>query len=811
MHFLVLFCICWLSYSKSQETTTVNLLLLVPWPDDRESAGWGPGPDLIAGARVAVNEVNNSTVILPGYKINLIESQHEACGLSDESVGLINLAKYGINRNSPLGNVAAVLGLYCSTITLPLAKIAGHEELSILQLTAANSPIFNQESEIYKNKHLWHFLQSASIYADMMIAIMDYAKWNRVAVIGDSLDKFYAGIADALADAVKLSPNKTLIYHGSVLNLQEIYIKDAINSIKYEDVFIIFAAASGQVTARLMCEAFRNNMLWPTYVWVLADSTAEFILNSSTNCTKEELTAALEGSLIAGFNLLHNDTSTVLVSNNTYQDYLDKYFTELENIANEYSETSEMGDYMYASIAYDQVWAFSIALEHALPELERNNISIKDYSFGQPNVTEILGTALSKVDFTGASGDIKFHDENHEVYTQIRITQVSLGNGTEIEVGNFDPTDPGKFYLNIQNLPKDSITPYLVVLPSSLAFVALIASCGLVILVSINLLLMIRFRNVQMVRAASPILSALMIIGCYLECIPAILLFITTEIADTPDLLDTILCNVELWVGFTGVYLIVLTMLLRVIRIFHIFNHFGKINGRFWTDRSLFVIILAMSLFVSAVFAVWLPADTLVYQSEVVYDYTKLPLTAQLIGRCICNYFWVWLMLLYAPLLLSVVMLIFFSIQTRTIKRKDFKDTKKINIFVFSIAICLGAFVTGWQLLLGLKQYVYADLNYSLMYLCICLLCQVTLFVPKLFPPTYRHIRKIPEERPSNIHDGTNITVHQESIVYIEASKVLLKNISQLNLMRRYSSPGKNSYQDVMKVTQNLIRSAESL
>ena len=142
-------CACWLSYSRShvQETTPVNLLLLVPWPDNRESAGWGPGPDLIAGARVAVNEVNNSTTILPGYKINLIESQHEACGLSDESIGLINLAKYGINFNSPLGNVAAVLGLYCSTITLPLAKIAGCEELSILQLTGANSPIFIQERE----------------------------------------------------------------------------------------------------------------------------------------------------------------------------------------------------------------------------------------------------------------------------------------------------------------------------------------------------------------------------------------------------------------------------------------------------------------------------------------------------------------------------------------------------------------------------------------------------------------------------------------------------------------------------------------
>ena len=787
MHFLVLFGICasWLScLARSQETTPVNLLLLVPWPDNRESAGWGPGPDLIAGARVAANEVNNSTTILPGYKINLIESQHEACGLSDESIGLTNLAKYSINRNSPLGNVAAVLGLYCSTITLPLAKIAGREELSILQLTGANSPIFIQERETY-NKHLWHFLQSASIYADMMIAIMDHANWKRVAIIGDSLDKFYTGIADALADAVNLSPDKALIYHGSLLNLQEIYINAAINSIKYEDVFIIFAAVSGPETARLMCKAYRNNMLWPTYVWVLADSTADFILSSSANCTKEELTAALEGTLIAGFHLQHNDTSTVLVSNSTYQDYRDKYFAELQIIANEYSETSEKGDYMYASIAYDQVWAFSIALQHTLPQLKHNNISIEDYSFGQPSTTKILETALSKVNFTGASGDVEFHNENHEVYTKIRITQVR--NGTEIDVGIFDPTDPDKFYLNIQNLPKDSITPYSVVLPSSLALVTLIVSCGLVILVSINLLLMIRFRNVLVVRAASPILSLLMIIGCYFDCVPAILLFIKTKV-DLNDVWASILCNIELWLGFTGVYLIVLTMLLRVMRIFHIFNHFGKITGKFWTDRSLFLVILAMSLFPSVVFAAWVPADTFTYQSEVVYDYTKLPLTAQLIGRCMCNYFWTWQLALYVPLLLSVVMLIFFAVQTRTIKRKHFKDTKKINIFVFSIAISLGVFVTGWQLLLGLKQYVYADLVSSLMYLWICLLCQVTLFVPKLFPPAYRCIRNIPEERPSNIHDSTNQQVRHDSIVYVEVSKVMLKNITQLSLMRKYSN-----------------------
>ena len=58
-------------YSK---TSVLNVLVLVPWPDSRPYAGWDGGLDLLPGARIAIQEINNRSDILREYTITAIEA-----------------------------------------------------------------------------------------------------------------------------------------------------------------------------------------------------------------------------------------------------------------------------------------------------------------------------------------------------------------------------------------------------------------------------------------------------------------------------------------------------------------------------------------------------------------------------------------------------------------------------------------------------------------------------------------------------------------------------------------------------------------
>ena len=106
-----------------------------------------------------------------------------ACGLREISQGLVNFVQHSIY---PPGQVLAVLRLYCSTSTKEISLLAGHESVQLIQLSAANSPIFDPEiNEMFHGiahqsdyPHLWRFLTSATVYANMMMELMNMYSWN---------------------------------------------------------------------------------------------------------------------------------------------------------------------------------------------------------------------------------------------------------------------------------------------------------------------------------------------------------------------------------------------------------------------------------------------------------------------------------------------------------------------------------------------------------------------------------------------------------------------------------------------------------
>ena len=713
----------------------INLLMLVPWPDSRKFSGYGPGPSLYGGARVAVSDINNSSDILPDYRINMIESRHEACGLVEASEGVVNFMKYAFNPNSP-ETVAAVIGLYCSTSTRAISRIAGHSGVDLLQLTAANSPSFLTDTPPYS--HLWYFLQHATNYASMMIEIMDLYGWQKVGYVHDIDNTFILGVAEAFLDAIDNS-EKEIRYLGRIIQDEQSAFQDIIESIRTSGIFVIFVHMSSAQEARLFCRIAQRGMVWPNYAWIVIDNKAQFIIDDTEDidrgCSLDTLKEGLNGSITSLFNLRPDDMNATLVSNYTYQQYVDKYEDELEAIRDEYypiNVTARDDNVLYSAVAYDQVWAFALAVHAALPELSENNISIETYGYGQPRVTAILERYLSDINFQGASGTIKFNSDTQSVLSSIRISQVS--DGSDVRVGLYDANNLDSFSLSINDPPPDSVVPSTVVVPIELSIVMFVVIFIMIVLVSVNLVLMLHFRKHSEIKAISPFLSCLIVFGCYCECFSSLLLIVQVTVKDPSIMSFSVLCHFVQFLGLIGIYLILSTVLLRLVRIFRIFNLPSNKIGKIWKDQSLSLIVLAITNYVTVIFIIWISVDTLMYETEIEYNTDVFPVVAYTIGRCSCRYLPVWLILLYGVVVLFLLALIFFAIQTRTINKKAFKDTKKVNLFSFLLTIVGLSLYIVYQIFMQLKVYHYAYFTLSIAYLSMCFISQCVYFMPKIYP-----------------------------------------------------------------------------
>ena len=715
---------------------SIRILALVPWPDNREHAGWDAGPDLLAAGRVAVKEINSRLDLLPEYKLEMIEAGHEACGLTDVNIGVLNLAANAINP--PNHTVAVVVGLYCSTSAKVIAPIAGISDL--IQLSAANSPLFRTNSNSFP--HLWRFLVSASVYADMMIALMERYGWNKVGVVQDLETVFHSEIAESFLHQVHKDPSKSVLYQAGLVMTKTTLITSALNNLKQTGSRIIFVSATGPQTAKLLCSAADLYMYYPDYMWIITDfllSSLEYEAESIEGCNSTKIRRALNGSLIGYFNIGPKNDSVVFVnaSNETYGEYKAKYAVELENIRADFQETNIEGDALYAGILYDQVWAFALSLQIALPELRRNNISIEEYKYGQPTTTGILENALSQVSFQGVTGHIKF-SKDHEVSTPIDIYQVH--NGTEVLIGVFNISNSNVYSLdiNMNHVVDDDIEVIIIYLPQGATIFLYCATAIVALILTIILISFIYRRNDPRIKATSPYFTLFMFFGCYCLCAVCVVR-ITYSSFNLSHLDFNVLCNMQTFLVYNGLSFVFVTLFIKLLRIHKIFNNKKlKYLGWRWSTCFLSIVVFVMTLIPNIIAVLWVTIDPQrrTVQTEYVHNTPLLQKCEQYV--CTSPLLGVWhsMMTLYLSFLL--IMVVYLAARTRRIPHNNFKDTKKVNIFIFIFVLTFIISAVFLWIFIAIEAAIVGQTVIVIGELLMVSECQFILFLPKVIGPVKR-------------------------------------------------------------------------
>ena len=342
-------------------------------------------------------------------------------------------------------------------------------------------------------------------------------------------------------------------------------------------------------------------------------------------------------------------------------------------------------------------------------------------------MTRFVEKGLRNLHFSGSQGHIAFNEER-EVVTEVDIFHVR--NGEEIYVGHYtQATKNITVHLPSERIPRDDF-----VLRLHLAFPVSIFVITAILLVFTLLVLIffIYYWNKPSIKATSRYQSLLMLAGCCMMYVAALL-------GATPEgLFDDLhgpLCQAETWFTTLGVQLIYSTLLMRLLRIYKIFrssSNLRQVHGMIWSDQGL----AALSFIPVSVTIIFLVLWSILYPPSATYVMQQMSDSPYLVSICsgsTASTAW-FAAIIYGVNGISITAVGILATLTRKVEINLFNDSKEVNTFMFSTVVCLCLWIPYtliFILYIPLPQAVFC---FALTpYLVIPFLCKVFLFIPKIW------------------------------------------------------------------------------
>ena len=187
----------------------------------------------------------------------------------------------------------------------------------------------------------------------------------------------------------------------------------------------------------------------------------------------------------------------------------------------------------------------------------------------------------------------------------------------------------------------------------------------------------------------------------------------------------------------TGADIILATVIAKTLRIYHIFKTFGTVS-RVCSDQGLFILISSIVSLNIAMLIVWAASDATHIVDREQFVSITVPPFVRVIQECQSNYHNLWLLFMFGYSIVLGFVMVVLAIMTRKIKRKNYKDSKKINILVAALIIdtCIG--VPLWIMFRNIAAAILSRLVYNIGTIVAAVLCQVILILTKILPLVVR-------------------------------------------------------------------------
>ena len=347
---------------------TLYLLSLLSYPDTDPSLvpSRTDGRTIIAGAQLALQEINNRTDVLANYNLELIPAD-DGCNFSWKAViSLIDNLYYSGGKQ-----IVGIIGPECSDATEAVAPLTGQPEIALINVQLGSAPGLGNRS-LYP--YSFGINPSTSNAIDSMVALFVHNNWTRAAVL-------YSPDMLVNYDSFLLFKEKL----NGMVNLS--FVSPAtpdylpLEALRSTYVRVIVSFLSAEILQRALCLAFHMGMTYPRYQWLLLTAnqtdSAYFVYdNSMYSCGDEEIGLVVKQSL--AFNP------------STYSQYTSSTYTHL-NSSNVQGRVCSGDSYCIA--LFDAVWAMAVALNNSIGPLSERGLSLSNYTYGKKTMHSNHSTA----------------------------------------------------------------------------------------------------------------------------------------------------------------------------------------------------------------------------------------------------------------------------------------------------------------------------------------------------------------------------------------------------------------------------------
>ena len=695
------------------------LVLMAPFPAPVKPS-WEAGHRLAPAVQLALDQINNRSDILRDYELILLKSD-TACSSGYAAVkALVDIVRVGSDRP-----IVGIVGPGCTSAAITVAEQVSRPRYSLIAITpSATSP--NLENERYMN--MFTTISSSTAYVKVYRGLMDHNGWDAVSILYDEHRKYFLDTFRKFSEE-EMNASR-VVYQSPVLHgkSEKFFPLSDIKQMDRGRVILSFAAAN---TSRdMLCLAYHEGMIYPTYQWVFHDRTVSqfrkdtsFIYNEEKyGCSEEEMAQAINGILLVQYKIERDGTDIISLTGQNFSEYYESYTEELKRCTDD-------GYLNYANTNYDAAWALALALN----KTAESGVNLTEYRYGQPNITKQIREELFKVRFDGASGPIQFRDKNRSPVTDIKVIQLRFNKKNsgidEIEVAFFNGT------LTVHDMPNASAVFIGDTFDNKRVFIH--KALGILVIIIAFLLLgftgtlhianMVWYRH-RSIKATSPNISHLIFGGCYLFGI-SIIIYSVQQAFSWSEIVYSVLCNSFRWSLILGYTLLFGTVLAKIWRVYRLFKYFrNKSPGYLLSDNALIIFVILLLLTDTFLCTLWDATDPFVYEEYVESRILINKIPSLLIrSTCNCKHFSLWIGVVGTYKGTIALLLVAFSILNRKIRRRDFQHTKKINILIYSLTMMGGVFFPIYFLLRR------SDIHISFVILCTILSVTILMSCSILF------------------------------------------------------------------------------
>ncbi|RDD36457.1 Gamma-aminobutyric acid type B receptor subunit 2 [Trichoplax sp. H2] len=694
------------------------------------SIGWDAS-GVIPAVEMALEDINNRSDILAGYKLKLLWKDTQG----KNHVGLS--AYYDILRKPP--TKVAILGPGFTNIATMTAENSHFYNLVQVSYSAEGARL--SDRNLFPT--FFRTCYNPSSFSSQLVTILLHFNWTEVGLLYANSDDFSHSV-NSLKKSFSQAGIKIAIAEDFAAGSS---MEREVTRIKESKVNIIIGLFHVEDSWKVFCQAFKLAIYGYDYAWIIPSwLSKEFWIKSNNiqgvNCTYDQILQASQYSLAIDHsksNVLNRSTvsgMTPLMFRRRYQERLQ---------TNNYTYRINP----YAGFGYDAVWAVALALDNSIQELKMYNKTLTDFSYNDSEMGGIILHQMGLIEFEGVTNYIKFDKFGN---VQPRKTYLKQLQGGELQIVGIILANSNRIsYQSPQVSPliwPDDHTPvakYRFVLinigisPIQFYFMTVLAVTG--ILLSTTLIMCnFKFRQERNVKMSSPKLNYLVLLGCIILYIAVIVMGI-----DGKDWI-TKLCMLTPWFICVGFTLAAGALFTKTYRVYRLLTAKTKLRAPI-RDHHLYAIIFILLVIEAGILTAWTVVDPL--HSEIAYKVLDIPIAERgtrycgYYFQCNCKYKTYWFV---TTISLNAVILLFgafLAYETRNIKITSMNDSKEIAICIYNIILLCGVAIAVYITTPKHSGITYGISGGLILYCTTSSLC--ILFVPKIV----RNCKLIKRRRPS--------------------------------------------------------------